>query len=120
MRFNQLIGLFLLLICLVANIRMDLVHGILYRIARTVEYDLNITSAHFLANIDDPRFAKSRSRWNSFAQAVDREVSTPLHAFLLFPLSPKVGRIAIISRPGKLDLLSSTPGHETIAMRPTF
>ena len=93
MCFNQLIGLFLLLICLVTNIPMDLVHGILYRIARTVdrEYGLNITSAHFLANIDDPRFAKSRSRWNSFAQAVDSEVSTmsctPLHAFLFLLLS---------------------------------
>jgi len=73
MCFNQLLGLFLLLICLVTNIRMDLVHAILYRIARTVEYGLNITSAQFLANIDDPRFAKSRSRWNSFAQAVDSE-----------------------------------------------
>lgn len=73
MCFNQLIGLFLLLICLVTNIRMDLVHEILYRIAKTVEYGLNITSAHFLANIDDPRFAKSRSRWNSFAQAVGSE-----------------------------------------------
>jgi len=57
----------------VTNIRMDLVHEILYRIAKTVEYGLNITSAHFLANIDDPRFAKSRIRWNSFAQAVDSE-----------------------------------------------
>jgi len=73
MCFNQLLGLFLLLSCLVTNIRMDLVHAILYRIARTVEYGLNITSAQFLANIDDPRFAKSRSRWNSFAQAVDSE-----------------------------------------------
>ena len=87
MCFNQLIGLFLLLICLVTNIPMDLVHGILYRIARTVEYGLNITSAYFLANIDDPRFAKSRSRWNSFAQAVDSEVSTSLHAFLFLILS---------------------------------
>ena len=79
MRFNQLIGLFLLLICLVANIRMDLVHGILYRIARTVEFGLNITSAHFLANIDDPRFefANSRRRRNCFAQAVGSEVSAP-------------------------------------------
>ena len=99
---------------------MDLVHGILYRIARTVEYGLNITSAHFLANIDDPRFAKSRSRWNSFAQAVDSEVSAPLHAFSVFVLCQNVGRFGIVSRPGGLDLLSSPPGHETIAMRPTF
>ena len=86
MCFNQLIGLFLLLIWLVTNIPMDLVHGILYRIARTVEYGLNITSANFLANMDDPHFTKSRSRWNSFAQAVDSEVSAPLHAFSVFVL----------------------------------
>jgi hypothetical protein len=71
----------------VTNCRMGLVHAILYRIARTVAFGLDITSAHFLANIDDPRFAKSRSRWNSFAQAVDSEVSTSLHAFLFLILS---------------------------------
>jgi len=52
---------------------MDLVHAILYRIARTVEYGLNITSADFLANMDDPNFTKSRSRWELFAEAVDSE-----------------------------------------------
>jgi len=52
---------------------MDFVHAILHRIAKTVEYVLNITSADFLANMDDPRFAKSRKRWNSFAAAVDSE-----------------------------------------------
>ena len=65
---------------------MDLVHAILYRIARTVEYGLNITSADFLANMDDPNFTKSRSRWELFAEAVDSEVSAPLHAFYVFVL----------------------------------
>ena len=84
MCFNQLLGLFLLLICLVTNFRMDFVHSVLYRIAKTVEYGLNITSANFLANMDGPGFAKSRNRYrlNSFAPASDSEVSTPLHAFL--------------------------------------
>ena len=88
MCFNQPLGLFLLLIYLVTNIRMDLVHAILYRIAiaKTVKYGLNITSADFLANMDDPHFTKSRSRWNSFAEAVDSEVSAPLHAFSVFVL----------------------------------
>ena len=120
MCFNQLLGLFLLLICLVTNIRMDLVHAILYRIARTVAFGLDITSAGFLANMDDPRFTKSRSRWDSFAEAVDSEVSAPLHAFSVFGLCQTVGRFAIVSRPGGLDLLSSPPGHEMIATRPTF
>ena len=105
---------------LLGDKRMDLVHGILYHIARTVVYGINITSAHFLANMDDPRFTKSRSRWDSFAEAVDSEVSAPLHAFSVFVLCQNVGRFAIVSRPGGLDLLSSPPGHETIAMRPTF
>ena len=35
-------------------------------------------------------------------------------------LCQKVGRIAIISCPDRLDLLSSRPGQETIAMRPRF
>ena len=128
MCFNQLIGLFLLLICLVTNMPMDLLHGILYRIARTVKLGLNITSANFLANMDDPHFTKSRSRWNvnslKFAQrtqAVDSEVSTPLHAFLFLLLSPNVGRIANISCPGRLNNNgSSRSGQEMIAMRPTF
>ena len=64
---------------------------------------LNITSADFLANMDNPHFTKSRGRWNSFAQAVDSEVSTPLHSFLFLLLSPNVGRIATISCPDRLD-----------------
>ena len=58
---------------------MRFVHGILYRIAKTVEFGLNIMSAHFLANMDDPGFAKSRKRW-----AVDSEMSIPSHEFSVF------------------------------------
>ena len=88
MCFNQLIGLFLLLICLVINIEVDLVHAILYRIAKRVEYGLDITSADFLANMDNPHYAKPRSRWDSFAEAADSvtEVSALLHAFSVFVL----------------------------------
>ena len=92
MCFNQLIGLFLMLICLMTNIRMNLVHAILYRIAKTVECGLNSMSAGFLANMDDPHFTKLCSQWNSFAEAVDscsaREVSAraPLHTFSVFVL----------------------------------
>lgn len=101
MCFNQLIGLFLLLICLVTNIRMDLVHEILYRIAKTAEYGLNITSAHFLANIDDPRFSKSRIRWNSFAQAVDSE--NQFGGFKLVGKESMLLRIASILGRGSLN-----------------
>ena len=56
-------------------------------IAKTVaiEYGLNISSAHFLAYMDDRhRFGLSRKRRNSFAEAVDSEVSMPLHEFSVF------------------------------------
>jgi len=101
MCFNQLIGLFLLLICFVTNIRMDLVHAILYRIARTVEYGLNITSADFLANMDDPNFTKSRSRWELFAEAVDSE--DQFGGFKLAETNSMLLRIAEVLGKGSLN-----------------
>ena len=66
---------------------MDLVHAILYRIARTVEYGLNITSADFMGKTDDPHFTKSHSRWDSFAQAVGSGLKLLLLLFLLISSS---------------------------------
>ena len=66
-------------------------------------YGLNITSAHghFLANIDDPRFTKSRSRkrWSSFAQAAGSEVSLPLHAFPVFVFVLETWAHRVLSSP---------------------
>jgi len=101
MCFNQLLGLFLLLICLVTNIRMDLVHAILYRIARTVAFGLDISSAHFLANMDDPHFNKSRSRWDSFAEAVDSE--NQFGGFKLVGKNSMLLRIAHVLGRGSLN-----------------
>jgi len=80
---------------------MDLVHAILYRIARTVEYGLNITSADFLDNMDDPRFTKSRSRWDSFAEAVDSE--DQFGGFKLVGKNSMLLRIAKVLGKGSLN-----------------
>ena len=74
---------------------MDFVHAILYCIVKTVEYGLNITSAHFLANMDDSRFTKSRKRWNSSAEAADSEVSIPSHAFSVFVFALKSSEVMV-------------------------
>lgn len=80
---------------------MDLDHAVLYRIARTVEYGINITSAHFLANMDDPHFNKSRSRWDSFAEAVDRD--DQFGGFKLVGKNSMLLRIAKVLGKGSLN-----------------
>jgi len=103
MYYNQLLGLFLLLIDIVTNFTIHFDHAVLYRIARTVEFELNITSAHFLANMDDPRFAKSRKRWpwNSFVEAVDSE--DQFGGFKLVGKNSSLLHIAIILGQGSLN-----------------
>jgi len=55
------------------NFSMRYTHSVLYAIARTVPYGLNISSSYFLANMNKKRFKKSLERWNSFIEAVDLE-----------------------------------------------
>jgi len=53
------------------NFSMRYIHSVLYAIARTIPYGLNISSSYFLENMNKKRFKKSLDRWNSFIEAVD-------------------------------------------------
>ena len=93
----------MLLIGLLTNCPLRYIHSILYAIATSVPYGLNITSSYFLGNMNKERFSKSLERWNSSIEAVDLEVSSHMHVVSCFELLENLGRIAMVSCPPQLD-----------------
>ena len=85
------------------NFSMKCIHSVLYAIARTVPYGLNISSSYFLGNINKKRFKKSLARWNSFIEAVDLEVCSLMHVDSVFDMLENLGRIAMVSCPVEVD-----------------
>ena len=85
--FNCLIGLFLVDTAIATNIPMKEVHEVLYRIAKSAPFGLDITSSRFLNGMDTDDFQLSRIRMDSFIAAVDAEVCVHMHAFSVFDLS---------------------------------
>jgi len=71
--FNCLIGLFLIDTAIATNIPMKDVHEVLYRIAKSAPFGLDITSSRFLNGMDTDAFQLSRIRMDSFIAAVDAE-----------------------------------------------
>ena len=82
---------------------MKYIHSVLYAIARTVPFGLNISTSYFLGNMNKKRFTKSLARWNSFIEAVDLEVCSHMHVDSVFDLLENLGRIAMVSCPPQLD-----------------
>ena len=85
------------------NFSMKYIHSVLYAIACTVPYGLNISSSHFLGNMNKKRFKKSLARWNCFIEAIDLEVCSLIHAASVFDLLENLGRIAMVSCPVEVD-----------------
>ena len=71
---------------------MQYIHSVLYAIARTVPYGLNISSSYFLENVNKKGFKKSLARWNSFIEAVDLEVCSHMHVVSVFHLPVQVDK----------------------------
>ena len=85
------------------NFSMRYIHSVLYAIACTVPFGLNISSSHFLVNMNKKRIKKSLERWNSFIEAVDLQVCSLMHVDSVFDMLENLGRIAMVSCPVEVD-----------------
>ena len=85
------------------NFSMQYIHSVLYAIARTVPYGLNISSSYFLENVNKKGFKKSLARWNSFIEAVDLEVCSLMDVDSVLHMLENLGRIAMVSCPVEVD-----------------
>ena len=81
------------------NFSMRYTHSVLYAIARTVPFGLNISSSHFLVNMNK----KSLERWNSFIEAFDLQVCSLMHVDSVFDMLENLGRIAMVACPVEVD-----------------
>ena len=85
------------------NFSMKYIHSVLYAIARTVPFGLNISSSYFLGNINKKRFSKSLARWNSFIEVIGLKVCSLMHVDSDFDMLENLGRIAMVSCPVEVD-----------------